>query len=83
MTLNVSSTENRLSFDVIDEGFGIEESELENVFDKFHRAKENRNISGTGLGLYIVKGLVGAMGGEISVKSEVGVGTTMSFYIAV
>lgn len=83
VTLNVSSSENRLCFDVIDEGFGIEESELENVFDKFHRAKENRNISGTGLGLYIVKGLVEAMGGEISVKSEVGVGTTMSFYIAV
>ena len=83
VTLSVSSTEDRLSFDVKDEGFGIEESELESIFNKFHRAKENRNIAGTGLGLYIVKGLVEAMGGEITVQSEVGVGTTMSFYIAI
>lgn len=83
VTLSVSSSGNRLYFDIKDEGFGIEESELENIFDKFYRAKENRSISGTGLGLYIVKGLVEAMGGEITVKSKVGVGTTMSFYIAV
>ena len=79
--LTINMIENRLYFEIQDFGYGIEGEELENIFNKFHRAKRNRNISGSGLGLYIVKGLVESMGGEITVESKVDVGTTMKFYI--
>ena len=73
--LTINMIENRLYFEIQDFGYGIEGEELENIFNKFHRAKRNRNISGSGLGLYIVKGLVESMGGGITVESKVDVGT--------
>ena len=81
--LDISKMDDKLYFQIKDHGFGIDENELESIFEKFHRAKQNRNISGTGLGLYIVKGLVESMGGEISVESVPNEGTTMKFYIAI
>ena len=81
--LNISKSQNKINFEIQDFGYGIDKSELQNVFNKFHRAKSNRNISGTGLGLYIVKGLVTSMGGDISIDSKTNVGTTMKFYITI
>lgn len=63
---------------VKDSGIGISESDLPRVFDQFYRADQSRNraTGGAGLGLTIVKKLVDAHGGEISVESESGRGTT-------
>ncbi|MDO8445021.1 MAG: ATP-binding protein [Deltaproteobacteria bacterium] len=60
---------------VKDTGYGIPEEELPKVFEKFYRAK------GTGLGLYLVKLLMDAMGGKVVVKSRETVGSifTVSF----
>jgi signal transduction histidine kinase len=57
---------------VIDTGIGIRNEDIENLFGKFSRNKEGEkiNVGGTGLGLYIVKKIVEAHGGEIWVKSE-------------
>ena len=56
---------------VIDDGFGIEARHLDKIFERFYRVKneKTRYITGTGLGLPIVKGLVDALGGRISVES--------------
>ena len=83
VSLNISKENDRIYFEIKDSGFGIAASELDKIFEKFHRANANRNISGTGLGLYIVKGLVESMGGEITVESKVGTGTSMKFYITI
>lgn len=63
---------------VIDNGFGIEERYLDKIFERFYRVKneKTRYITGTGLGLPIVKGLVDSLGGFISVKSTPGQGST-------
>jgi signal transduction histidine kinase len=62
---------------VSDEGVGIPPAEQERVFEKFHRLPStNRAVSGTGLGLYICRELVGRMGGNIWVESNEGIGST-------
>ncbi len=64
---------------VKDTGYGIPEEELPFIFDRFRRVKGHQQKAvGTGLGLAIVKSLVEAHGGEITVTSEVDVGSTFT-----
>lgn len=60
-----------------DTGIGIEPEQLDTIFNRF--VKANENIQGTGLGLSICKMLVEKMGGQISVESQFGKGTTFKF----
>ena len=66
-----------LHFYVSDTGQGIPETELEHIFGRFVQLKGSQN--GIGLGLAICKGLVNKMGGEISVSSRLGEGSTFQF----
>ena len=63
---------------VADRGEGIPESDLRRVFTKFFRRAETRP-TGSGLGLWISRGLVEAHGGSLDVESEVGRGSTFRF----
>jgi CheY-like chemotaxis protein/nitrogen-specific signal transduction histidine kinase len=69
-----------IKFDVKDTGIGIAKENLDSIFDSFTQAgaETTRKFGGTGLGLTICRQLVGLMGGEISVTSELNVGTTFS-----
>jgi len=62
-------------FKIQDAGIGIPPEDLTHLFEPFHRATNVGTIQGTGLGLAIVKRSVDLHGGEITVQSEVGVGT--------
>ncbi|MFN0215464.1 MAG: ATP-binding protein, partial [Saprospiraceae bacterium] len=62
------------NLEVSDTGIGISAEDLPNVFDRFFQTEHTR--SGTGIGLSLTKELVERMGGTISVRSKVGVGTT-------
>jgi two-component system phosphate regulon sensor histidine kinase PhoR len=66
---------------VEDTGVGIPSKSLPRIFERFYRADTSRarEVGGTGLGLAIVRHLVQAMGGDVSVASELGRGTTMRF----
>ena len=70
---------------VTDNGFGIEGRHLEKIFEKFFRVKneKTRYITGTGLGLPIVKELVTSMGGFIEVESTPGKGSTFTVLLPV
>ena len=61
---------------VSDNGKGMEPAETRKIFDRFGRLKQHSQVAGTGLGLFIVKSLVAAHGGQIEVTSAVDVGTT-------
>jgi len=65
---------------VIDNGFGIESKQFEKIFDRFYRVKneKTRYITGTGLGLPIVKELVSSLGGMVDVDSTPGRGSVFT-----
>lgn len=65
-------------FRIQDEGIGIPAADQARLFDSFHRASNVGTISGTGLGLAIVKKCVDLHSGKVTVKSEVGRGTTFT-----
>lgn len=64
--------------DVSDHGVGIPENELPFMFQRFFRASTSVGISGTGIGLYIVKNLIDMHHGRIEVKSTEGEGSTFT-----
>src|SRR4028118_718370 len=65
-------------FEIRDEGIGIPLADQHKIFESFHRASNAKNITGTGLGLAVVKQSVDIHGGKIAASSEVGVGTTFT-----
>ncbi len=70
-------------FEVTDTGIGISEQQQQNIFDSFEQGsiQINREYGGTGLGLTIVKSLLGLFDSKIHLKSELGVGSTFFFEI--
>jgi two-component system phosphate regulon sensor histidine kinase PhoR len=70
---------------VSDQGIGIPEEHLGRLFTRFHRVdtRDTRKQYGTGIGLYLVKHLVEAHHGEVTVESQLGVGSTFSFVIPI
>ena len=77
------NTKTKIEFEVFDTGIGIPASEIDKVFERFKQVQHGKQYikDGTGLGLAICKKLVELQGGEISVKSELGVGTSFRFYL--
>ncbi|MEK7517390.1 MAG: PAS domain-containing sensor histidine kinase [Patescibacteria group bacterium] len=78
------SLEKYIILSVSDNGIGIDKEQQKYLFSKFTQAKntpEKLTKLGTGLGLYLVKGIVGAHGGRVWVKSEPQQGTTITFIL--
>jgi two-component system cell cycle sensor histidine kinase PleC len=74
-----------LAITVVDDGMGIAESDQKRVFENFGQGRHDVVTSdkGTGLGLPIVKGLVEAHGGHVTLQSAVGEGTRVTIYMPV
>jgi signal transduction histidine kinase len=74
---------NRVEFSVADSGIGIEEDEIERIFNAFEQGKDAHtgNRDGVGLGLSIIKKYLELMQGEIHVKSHIGEGSTFTFTV--
>ncbi len=80
--INVRGDGDKVLINVTDTGMGISADDLGHIFQKFYRAdnSDTREIGGTGLGLYLVKQRVEAMGGKIWAESAFGEGST--FYVS-
>lgn len=70
VSLNVTSIDDEVKISIKDGGKGIPEENLEKIFERFERTGASKNVSGLGLGLYIVKQIVLGHKGTIEVKSE-------------
>lgn len=81
ITVDIDAGDGELRVSVKDRGIGIPRHEQKNLFKKFSRvsSEATADIPGTGLGLYIAKGLIEAHGGRVWVESEPGNGSTFTF----
>lgn len=85
VVVGARAKESEVEISVSDTGEGIPAEDLPYIFERFYRVDKSRSraTGGTGLGLSIAKQLVEAHGGRISVKSEVGKGTKLTFTLPV
>ncbi|MEK9825129.1 MAG: ATP-binding protein, partial [Methylotenera sp.] len=84
MRVNVTQTVSpEIAIAVIDEGIGMTPEQVSRVFEKFYRADKSGHIPGTGLGMVLVKDIMEAHGGRVTVESEFGKGTTVTLYLPI
>lgn len=81
VVLTLESLDDDLVVQVKDEGIGIPKDYLKEMFKPFQRAKNACNVPGTGIGLSTTKRCVDLLGGSISVRSNIGDGTTFTVRI--
>jgi PAS domain S-box-containing protein len=82
VTVGAARRQNTVEVSVEDEGIGIPQADQEQIFRKFYRGSDaelRAGAGGTGLGLFIARGLVSAMGGRIWVSSQEGEGSRFAF----
>ena len=80
ISINVECQKNAVAVSVRDQGIGIPSERIAELFEPFQRLVDHsESTKGLGLGLVVVKRLVEAHGGKISVQSEQGIGSTFSF----
>ncbi len=77
VTIDLALNENTVTIDITDTGIGIDNKHLDAIFDRFYRVNKtsNRNDGGSGLGLSIVKWIINAHAGSVTVSSTLGQGS--------
>lgn len=84
INVNANVNGNFVDISVQDNGIGMPSSVIANLFQKFYRSHRSREIvAGTGIGLYISKAIVESHGGNISVRSQEGQGSTFTVSIPI
>jgi two-component system sensor histidine kinase CiaH len=83
ITLNIEDMNKHIKIIVKDNGIGIKEEEQNRIFDRFYRSESLRgqNVSGTGIGLSLLKSISKNFGVKIKVNSEYGVGSEFSLLL--
>lgn len=85
--LSLEESPDEITIDVADNGPGIDSSDLDRIFERFYRADSSRTrirkTEGSGLGLSIVKAVMKAHGGDVTVKSTLGVGSTFTLHFPI
>ncbi|MEK3797110.1 HAMP domain-containing sensor histidine kinase [Peribacillus sp. FSL H8-0477] len=79
--IDLSEKEYSVAFTIKDTGIGMNQEALTQIFERFYRVDSARKKNGTGLGLSIVKQIIDLHGGEITVDSLVGEGTTFTIML--
>jgi signal transduction histidine kinase len=79
--LVLTMNDDTVSLDVVDTGIGIREADQAGLFRKFFRANLTDAQPGTGLGLALTKALIEQMGGQVSMRSQLGKGSTFTITV--
>lgn len=79
--IHLEKLESFLKIDIIDNGIGIDQENISNIFKRFYRERKVHNINGVGIGLYLSKNIIENQNGYIKVKSKVNKGTTFSVFL--
>lgn len=77
--IHLEETDKGVCVRVKDEGIGLDNTQIKNLFTKFYRAGNVSNVSGLGLGLYLSKEIINRHNGEMKAISEPGMGSEFSF----
>lgn len=75
VTVNIAGDDDGVSIEIIDNGQGMNEEELNQLFNRYYRGSNTKNYKGTGLGMSIAKEVIEAHDGEIHVHSVLNEGT--------
>lgn len=78
VTLEPAVADGRMRMTIRDRGIGIPADRLPHIFERFERAASTRHYGGLGLGLFIVRQIAQAHGGNVSVESELGSGSSFT-----
>ena len=81
ITVAAQRYETYVRLDILDEGSGIPEEELSEIWKRFYRGKTNRNASGVGIGLTLCRMIVQAQGGRVLCKNIEGMGCRFSIFL--
>jgi two-component system sensor histidine kinase KdpD len=79
--IRASQIQRKVKIQIQDYGIGIARDDLKRIFEKFYRVERSENVSGTGLGLCISKGIVEAHNGQITVESAPGKGSVFNIEV--
>lgn len=77
----VTSHELFQRIDINDNGIGIYEEELNEIFKRFYRCKNANKFEGIGVGLFLAREIISLQGGYIKVSSQIGMGSTFSIFL--
>ena len=81
ITVSAQRYEQYVRLDILDEGPGIPEEELPEIWKRFYRSKTNRNASGVGIGLTLCRMIVQAQGGRVLCQNLEGGGCRFSIFL--
>jgi signal transduction histidine kinase len=76
VVLSLGCVNGQAVFAVRDTGLGMRAEQLAHITERFYRADRSSGIAGTGLGMSVVSEIVGLLGGQLTLDSEPGLGTT-------
>lgn len=79
----VSDEKGILTININDTGIGISKENIDKIFSPYTRIESGRKIDGSGLGLYVVKGLIDVLKGSLSIESQVNIGTQIKVSIPI
>ncbi len=79
--ISYKTKDNILEISIKDTGIGIPEEDQANLFDAYYRGGNANKITGEGLGLFVVRGNLAQIGGEVTVLSQAGAGSTFTIKI--
>ncbi len=79
--IRLKQLDDKIRFDIEDEGAGISEEDAKHIFDRFYQADSSHKEEGNGLGLALVKRIVNICGGSIKLKSNKGTGSKFTVYL--